>query len=55
MVTPDPPEPGAAARENLRAALDRLDLEPEQTQDDISPPESQDQRLREDVPPHYGS
>ena len=43
------------ARERLRQALDQLDLDPGQTRDDVAAPQSQDRRLRDDVPPHHGS
>lgn len=47
----------AAAKARLRALLDGSPLTPEQTTDDIAPPEnneSRDSQLKADVPPHHG-
>ena len=47
----------AAAKARLRALLDGTQLTPEQTSDDIAPPEnvaSRDSELKADVPPHHG-
>lgn len=68
QVEPEPMEPPAidsgqdarrddAAKARLRALLDGTQLTPEQTSDDIAPPEnreSRDSQLRADVPPHHG-
>ena len=47
----------AAAKARLRALLDGSPLTPEQTSDDIAPPENtetRDSQLKSDVPPHHG-
>ena len=47
----------AAAKAKLRALLGGTQLTPEQTSDDIAPPEnvkSRDSELKADVPPHHG-
>ena len=43
-------------RKRLRAALDGVDLTPEQTQDDKPEPEdSRDSQILREVPPHHGT
>lgn len=47
----------AEAKARLRALLDGSPLTPEQTSDDIAPPENtetRDSQLKADVPPHHG-
>lgn len=46
------PKDQSAAK--LRALLDQVELTPEQTSDDVSPPSNRDRELLEDVPPHHG-
>jgi hypothetical protein len=44
--------------ERLRAALDGVALDPEQTKDDLPEPQpdnSRDAEMLRDVPPHHGS
>ena len=44
--------------ERLRAALDGVALDPDQTQDDLPEPttdSSRDEQMRRDVPPHHGN
>lgn len=42
-----------AAKDNLRKALDGLELTPEQTDDDQVSQQSQDEQILRDVPPHH--
>ena len=45
------------AKQKLRALLDQTSLTPDQTSDDIAPPENKvtrDSELKRDVPPHHG-
>ena len=42
------------ALERMRRAMAAVDLDPQQTSDDIVRNDGQDQRLRDEVPPHHG-
>ncbi len=47
----------ALAKQKLRALFDEKPLTPEQTSDDIAPPENnvtRDSEFKRDVPPHHG-
>ena len=51
-------EHGETASERMLRILRGVDLEPQQTSDDIEPKstdESRDKQFEEDVPPHHGS